>query len=403
MAERLGLALLATLVLAGMVAASALDPGVGAGRGAADQVATTSPAPVPSPTPAPTATAAPAGQPADWVVTGAAGTALWTEADGVVDEVAAPGLAWPILSEEAGGYRVATHCDREGWVDGEDVLRPVVQRGDGVAGAVVVVDAGHGGDDDGALGPTGLTEAESNLAVATRLQALLSRANDVDDETGAVTPGDQWPSLAGVLMTRDVTDGFGGDQRTSLAFRGRLGRVVEADALVSIHHNAGPTRTFDDPPVEVLFSVDDDASSRLAGLVLEELRRSLDPLADDWQGSTGRGAIGRADPDGTDYYTVLEEADVPAVITEGLYLTDPASEDLARTDAFRQAYAEGLYRAMVRFLGSRDVGAEVSEPAVFEPAGETSTYDYSDCTLAAPVPPVAPSGSPESGSPQSGG
>ncbi len=388
MPERLGLGLAAVCVVAVMVAATATDPS--AQRGVAAPAPSPSGAPA-APTSTPTTTStgapAPAGAPAAWVVTAESGTPLRDAADGVVDEVAAAGLTWPIVGETDGGYLVDTHCDRPGWVAADDVSRPLTERGPGLAGAVVVVDAGHGGADAGAIGPDGLTESEVNLAVADRLRDLLTRANDIDPDTGGVSSGDQWPAVSAVLMTRDPDDDVRGDQRTSLTFRGQLAARADADALVSVHHNAGDTSTFDDPPVEVLFSVDDDASSRLAGLVLEELRRSLDPLADSWQGTTSRGTIGRADPDGTDYYTVLQEAGVPAVITEGLYLSRPAGEAMARTDEFRQAYAEGLYRALVRFLATDEDGAEVTDPVTFEPGGSGAAYDFSDCSLAAPSAP----------------
>lgn len=382
MAERLGLGVAAVCILALMVAATATDPS--ARPDAATAVAESA---APEPDPTTSASPMPArviADPADWVVSGPDGTPLRQAADGVVDEVAAPGLTWPIVGEEADGYLVDTHCDRPAWVAAADVVRPRAARGPGLAGAVVAVDPGHGGNDAGAIGPDGLTESEVNLEVAARLRDLLERANDVDPDTGAVQPGDEWPAVAAVLMTRDPDDGVGGDQRTSLSFRGELAAGAGADALVSVHHNAGDTSTFDDPPVEVLFSVDDAESSRLAGLVLEELRRSLDPLAETWQGTTSRGTIGRADPDGTDYYTVLQEAGVPAVITEALYLSSPAGEALARTDEFQQAYAEGLYRALARFLATDEDGAEVTDPVTFEPGGGGAAYDFSDCSLAAP-------------------
>lgn len=383
--ERLGLGLLALVVIAAMAAAVVSDDAVGRAVGP-DAVGPTSTS---SPTTAPGGPGAvrptPTGTPAQWVVTASGGTPLWSADDGVVDEVAAGGLAWPVLGEQDGGYRVATHCDRDGWVASEDVVRPRVPVGRGVAGAVVVVDAGHGGVDTGAVGPEGLTEAAVNLDVADRLRDLLERPNDVDADSGAVAPGDQWPAVAGVVMTRDPDDAVGGDQRTSLSFRGELATAVDADAMVSIHHNAGDTSTFDESPSEVLFSVDGQPSRRLAALVLEELRRSLTPLADEWRGTTLRGTIGRADPDGTDYYTLLQEARVPAVITEALYLSSASGEELAQTDTYRQAYAEALYRALVRFLGSDDEGPEVNDPETFDP-GEGDPFDFSDCSMAAPAP-----------------
>ena len=348
---------------------AAVAAGVGDAGDASPPASTATPAPVP-------------GTPAPWVVAGPDGTPVRSVVDGPVDEVAAAGLTWPILEEGDGAYRVATHCNRDAWVSAADVERPDLARGDGLGGAVIVLDAGHGGIDAGVPSSSGLLESDLNLVVAERLQALLERSNDIDPETGAVTPGDQHPPVAAVLMTRDAQDAKGGNQRTALVFRGRLATVANADALLSIHHNAGDVDTFSEPPVEVFYSVDDDASPRLAALVVEELRRSFAPLADTWRGATLAGAIGRRGTDGDDYYTVLEEGRVPAVITEALYLSDPAAAALAATEEFQRVQAEALYRALVRFLDTDEAGGSVGEATSYPVEGSVEPYDYSRCRLA---------------------
>lgn len=378
-AGRFGLMGAAALLVVAMVGqaivgegiSSALDPIRPLGFSSTDTTVTLTSASDPSTNP---------GIPASWVVTGADGTPLQDSPSDTPTNVAAPGLTWPILEEIAGGYRVATHCSSETWVAVDDVARPNVARDDGMAGAVIVLDAGHGGLDSGAAGPNGLRESDLNLEVAERLQTMLSRSNDIDLDTGAVTNGTEEPSAAAVLMTRDQQDGKDGDQRTSLLFRGQLASVAEADAFLSIHHNAGDGETFDEPATEVYYSVADAESERLASLVIEELRRSLAPLAAQWRGNTIAGAIGRQDSDGTDFYTVLEQSTVPAIITEALYISDPDSEVLATTDEFQNAQAEALYRALVRFLDTGDTGPMVG-PARDYAAGEPNPYDFSNCSL----------------------
>ncbi|HKJ55693.1 MAG TPA: N-acetylmuramoyl-L-alanine amidase [Nitriliruptoraceae bacterium] len=321
-------------------------------------------------------------EPASWVVAGPDGAPMRTQADGEVTETAAAGLTWPIIDEVDGGYIVTTHCGRDGWVDADDVVRPEVGRGDGMAGAVIALDAGHGGIDAGAVGTNGLTESELNLSVVERLQAMLERGNTIDPDSGAVTEGRDVPPVAAVVMTRDEQDAKQGDQRTSLVFRGDLATGADADAMLSVHHNSGGVRTFDEPATEVYYSVDDDASPRLAGLVLEELRRSLAPLETVWGGNTTDGAIGRRGSDGDDYYTVLEQTRGPAVISEALYLSGPRGAELAATDEFQQAEAEALYRALVRFLATEDVAEEEVDNPTIHDIGGSGAYDYSSCSLA---------------------
>lgn len=88
----------------------------------------------------------------------------------------------------------------------------------------VIVDAGHGGEDGGAVAKDGTVEKDLNLAVALLLKASLEEAG--------IT----------VLMTRsedDDTDGLSGfHKRKDLEARAALGNESGADLYVSIHMNA---------------------------------------------------------------------------------------------------------------------------------------------------------------------
>ena len=82
----------------------------------------------------------------------------------------------------------------------------------------LVIDPGHGGSDPGAIGPGGTREADINLAVSSRLAALLIRQRHE------------------VVLTRT------GDVFLSLATRADLANSRRADALISIHCNAAVSR-----------------------------------------------------------------------------------------------------------------------------------------------------------------
>jgi N-acetylmuramoyl-L-alanine amidase len=83
---------------------------------------------------------------------------------------------------------------------------------------VAVVDPGHGGDRDGALGPAGLKEKDLALAIARRVAAHL-RAQG-----------------ARVLLTRE------GDEPLDLSRRAELANAAEADLFLSIHLNSMASR-----------------------------------------------------------------------------------------------------------------------------------------------------------------
>ena len=85
---------------------------------------------------------------------------------------------------------------------------------------VVAIDAGHGGRDPGAIGPSGLKEKNVTIAIARRLQAML----DADPQFKPV-------------LTRN------GDYFISVMGRSDVARKQGANVLVSIHADAAPNRS----------------------------------------------------------------------------------------------------------------------------------------------------------------
>src|SRR2546425_1450202 len=76
------------------------------------------------------------------------------------------GIVVPVLSQTGSRSVVRTPCGAEATVVG----------GQSVRGATVVLDAGHGGPESGAVGPNGMTEAVLNLAVTEQTRGALQAA-----------------------------------------------------------------------------------------------------------------------------------------------------------------------------------------------------------------------------------
>lgn len=201
-------------------------------------------------------------------------------------------------------------------------------------GATVVLDPGHGGDEPGATAASGLREADVNLAVARRTADRLSAAG------------------ATVVLTRTS------DVRVTLATRALLATRLEARALVSVHHNADPDGPSGRPGTEVWHQVDDPSSRRLAGLVQEEVAGTFSAYHDvPWQADRDAGAKARRRAQGDDYYGVLRDAGVPAVISEALFISNPPEAALLARPEVQQAEADALARAVARFLTTDDPGS----------------------------------------------
>jgi hypothetical protein len=67
------------------------------------------------------------------------------------------------------------------------------------------------------------------------------------------------------------------------------------------------------------------------------------------------------------------------VIIEGVYVTDPAQNQLLQTTVFRQAYAEGIYRGLVRFLTTDETGSPINEPIDFQ--GNVGSPTTTNCVV----------------------
>jgi N-acetylmuramoyl-L-alanine amidase len=306
---------------------------------------------------------APAQGSAGVAVVAAGGADLTAEPEGTPVVRAREGLVLAVEGRDGDWFRLLTPCDTEAWAHaGEIAFFP---QSAGAAGsidtAVIVLDPGHGGPNRGATGATGLAEPEVNLDIARRARDLFQTAHDIDWTTGSVLPGNTYQPAAGVWLTR-AEGPSGADYEAGLLFRARLAAAAGADALVSIHNNADPDGLFEGPGSEAFYSIQDSESRRLAGLIVEEFRRGFEAFNIAWVGDTDAGAKYRLNSAGDDYYGVVRFSEVPVVITEGAFISSPDEEALLRTAAFRQAYAEAVYRAVVRFVTTDDPGSGFTEP-----------------------------------------
>lgn len=233
-----------------------------------------------------------------------------------------------------GGYVIVSPC----------AVEVPVARATPVPRVHVVLDPGHGGaPDPGAVGRSGLTEAELNLAVARLAQAKLEAAG------------------VKVALTRTT------NVYLTLAARARIATSLAPEAFVSIHHNGAPNRTAPTPGTEVYYQVDDERrSKRLAGLIHEEVAAALATAGlASWSWYDDAGVKVRVNDRGTDYYGILRNAaGVPSALAELSYLSaTPEEEALLRTDAFRDLEASALARAIVRYLTTDDPGSGFVGPS----------------------------------------
>ena len=198
--------------------------------------------------------------------------------------------------------------------DGTDLLldvrrAPVLDRSAPFKGRRIAVDPGH--PPGGATGPTGLREAEANLAIALQLQRLLLDAG------------------ATVIMTRNS------DVSLDLGPRITLAEAAESDVLVSIHNNALPdgVNPFTNNGTSVFYN--HVSSLALAEAVQHGLVQQL--------GLRDLG-VGRGD------LALVRPTWQPSILTEGLYMIVPEQEAALRSTEGQRRYAKGVFDGLRAWL-----------------------------------------------------
>jgi len=212
---------------------------------------------------------------------------------------------------------------------------------------LVVIDPGHGGSEPGAVGESGLREADLNLAVARAAADVLA--------SDGVT----------VTLTRNT------DIRLTLAARAAIARASGARAFVSIHHNAAPDGPSATPGTEVWYQVADPESRRLAGIIYEEVFAALSGYEASWVADTDAGTKVRLNSRGTDYYGILRNSSgTPAALAELAFISNPTEEQLLATEVVQRAEGAAVAAGVERYLTTADEGSGfVDAYERIEPAG----------------------------------
>lgn len=182
---------------------------------------------------------------------------------------------------------------------------------------VVVIDAGHGGSDRGAVGPSGVTEKSVTLAVALKTEKLL---ND---------------SGMKVVMTRKTDVDVASPQASdSQELQARVNKTPpHADIFISIHCNA-----FMNPNtngMETYYYAGSAGGKKLAELLNEELLK---------YGERFNRGVKSAN------FYVLKRSRCPASLIELAFVTNPTEENLLADDDYQNKLAQAICAAVNRYF-----------------------------------------------------
>lgn len=230
---------------------------------------------------------------------------------------------------------------------------PTLTRALGLKIRRIVIDPGHGGHDTGAIGPTGLEEKSVVLDVGLRLRKLIERRMGCQ-----------------VIMTRSTDTFIPLEERTAIA------NEYGADLFISIHANASHDESargvevyylnFTSDPEALQIAARENSTSQESVYQLQSLIKKI-ALSEKIGESSDFAQIvdarlaARLDAAGDPQrdrgvrkapFVVLIGANMPSILAEISFVTNPHDERLMRTSAFRQQIAQGLFNGILRYAGS---------------------------------------------------
>ncbi len=215
----------------------------------------------------------------------------------------------------------------------------------------IVIDPGHGGDDPGAIGPTGLKEKDVTLRIAKMLKARLNAAGNPH-----------------VFLTRHK------DIYVSLKKRTAIANAKNADIFISIHTNGHSDPSVSGVETYYLDNTTDRAAIRLAAFenasvghsltdvqrILMALRRNSNVLESNALAHAIQDSLVKAlskkfkgvNDNGAkaNLFYVLLGAEMPSVLVEVSYITNPREEARLRDEQYLGVVVEGIYGVVKGYL-----------------------------------------------------
>ncbi len=224
---------------------------------------------------------------------------------------------------------------------------------------IIALDPGHGGEDPGAIGPAGTKEKDIVLSVALKLRERINATTLKGSPMRA-------------FLTRD------GDFFVPLHVRVQKAQRVQADLFISIHADAFTTPTARGASVFALsekgassaaaryMAQKENSADAVGGISVQtkdaQVQRALLDMSTTAQindslklGHTVLGEIGsfaklhkpRVEQAG---FAVLKAPDIPSVLIETAFISNPEEEQNLRDEAYQDQLASSIMRGLMRYF-----------------------------------------------------
>ncbi|GGF07141.1 putative N-acetylmuramoyl-L-alanine amidase YrvJ [Halobacillus andaensis] len=217
-----------------------------------------------------------------------------------------------VISKEGKWYKISyknSHAYVAGWiVDENNSTTPTPVSSSNLSGKTIVVDAGHGGFDPGAIGRSGTYEKTLTLQTAQKLKSTLER-NGAD-----------------VVMTR------ANDSYLSLSARTALSNASKGDAFISVHYNSVPQ------------------SIRATGINTYFYSSTTRKLASNVQSgvtqATGLRDRGIRHGD----FHVIRYNKKPSIMVELGFISDASEEKTVKSSSYQNKASQGITNGLIQYF-----------------------------------------------------
>tara|TARA_B100001250_G_scaffold155960_1_gene134036 strand:+ start:273 stop:2711 length:2439 start_codon:yes stop_codon:yes gene_type:complete len=227
------------------------------------------------------------------------------------------GIHVTILSEVSAGFIVRTPCGNTTTVSTGQIIEDIQ----------IIVDPGHGGSVDPGATQNGIIEREINQEVAEELIIELT--------------------------TRDITafNLRSGNYHIPLSVRSAYADQLQAEAMVSIHHNSPSASSSGTPGTESYVQSNSSASLRLGEYVQDAVfNRLSENTGVNWVSRSDAGVLRVLNSSGTDTYGMLSRPKTPTTLVELAYISNPSEANLVKTPDYKTDMAEAISDALENFL-----------------------------------------------------
>lgn len=205
------------------------------------------------------------------------------------------------------------------------LLPPEAIRTEAEAAPILIIDAGHGGEDGGAVAPDGVLESDLNLDIALRLEAL---ARFWGVQTRLTREGSEldYPDSAQTLAAKKKAD-----QNARIA----LINDTPGSVLISIHQNNYPAQA---PNGIQVFYGPEPESDGLAAVMQDNLTAQL-----------CRDNRRISEPIDEEIY-LMRMVRCPAVLVECGFLSNPSELDKLETEEYRMELASVMLASYLQYI-----------------------------------------------------